>query len=248
MDLIPELKELAYKHGFETSNRDQRFLINPTVIAREIEFAELSGSETVLEIGTGFGFLTREIAKKAGKVVTIEKDANLQPIIEDVLREHKNVEVIYQNALEADFPDCDKIISNIPYSVSSAITQKILSQRKFSVLLVQKEFAEKMTAQPGARNYSKVSVISQFYSEPEIIQLVKSTAFRPQPKIKSVIIVCRPVERDVDDSKYLRVAKELFRQKNKKTRNILKGYEGQFANQRVRTMTVEDIISVAGGK
>lgn len=244
MDLISELKDLMFKHGFETANRDQRFLINPAVIEKEIELAELSGKETILEIGAGFGFLTRELAKKAGKVIAIEKDKNLKPVLEEVLGDYKNVEVIYEDALEVEFPKCDKIISNIPYSVSSAITQKILSQRKYTVLLVQKEFAEKMMANPGEDNYSKVSVISQFYSVPRMLQRVKSTAFRPEPKIKSAIIVCTPVEREVDNSKYLEIAKELFRHKNKKARNVLKGYEGKHANQRVRTMSVEDIISV----
>lgn len=247
MNLLSELTEIIDRHEFRTSNRDQRFLIDSEVIGREVELAELSGNETVLEIGTGFGFLTREIAKKAGKVITIERDLTLKPILGEVLKGHKNIEVRYEDALEAKFPKCDKIISNIPYSVSSDITEKILSQRKPAVLLVQKEFAEKMTAQPGGDNYRKVSAVSQFYSDIKITALVNANSFSPQPKIKSAIILCRPLKRDVDDSKFLQTAKELFRQKNKKVRNILK-YGGKFADQRVRTMTVEDIISVVQGK
>ncbi len=161
----------------------QHFLIDERVAERQIRYADLTEDDVVLEIGAGSGFLTRRIARHAG-VVAIEFDDRFI----ERLKKIPNVEVIHGDALHVDLGELgfNKVISNIPYHISSQITFKLL-ERIFDVgiLMYQKEFAQRMVAPPHTGDYSRLTVMTYYRAECEILEHVPRTCFRPVPKVDS---------------------------------------------------------------
>ncbi len=214
--------EFYKKYNFRASPvLDQFFLVDSAVIERAVRYAELSEQDTVLEIGPGIGFLTKEIAKHAGKVIAVEKDKKLDHPLHEEFKDYSNVEIIIGDFLKIKVPEFNKVVSNIPYSLSSEITFKLLDYDfEKAILFYQKEFGEKMMAKPGARNYGRLSVMVQYYYDVELKEIVKREKFYPQPKTDSVIMVLKKkkMDKNPDFDKFVR---ELFRYKNKKVRNAV---------------------------
>ena len=196
------------------------FLNSEKVFNKIIEASDLKKSDVVLEIGSGDGRLTRRIAPLVSKVYAIELDLNLLDASKVFLGEFKNIEYINQDILSFEFPDdVNKIISNLPYAISSPVTERIinfLDNKKGSeaILMYQKEFGERMTAIPGIRDYSMLSVFVQYTSEPELVMHVSKSDFRPRPAVDSVVIKLKPKNRGIDQS-FLSFARLLFQHKKK---------------------------------
>jgi 16S rRNA (adenine1518-N6/adenine1519-N6)-dimethyltransferase len=211
------------KYGFRPSFvLDQYFMIDPGVIEREVRYGELEFSDTVLEIGPGLGFLTEQLARSVQKVIAIEKDKRLEPVLSQELKGYANIEYVWGDALETDWPKFNKIISNIPYSISAPLTFKLLEYDfDKAVLCYQKEFAEKMVAEAGSNDYGRLSVMVQYYFEPKILEVVPKNAFYPQPKVDSAIVslVRKDVKREPDFDVFIR---ELFRYPSKDVHNSVK--------------------------
>jgi len=201
MDLTSEIviRDLFKKYRFRPSKRfGQNFLIDKGVLRKIIEAANLQPEDIVLEIGPGLGTLTVELAKKAEKVIAIEKDPKMVEILKETLKDFQNVEIIQKDILK--IPDSrfqilnsDKLVANLPYYVVSPVIRKFLeseSPPKEMILMVQKEVAQRICAQPPDMNLLAVSV--QFYAEPKIISYVPKTSFWPQPKVDSAIIKIIP--------------------------------------------------------
>ncbi|ALM74416.1 16S rRNA (adenine(1518)-N(6)/adenine(1519)-N(6))-dimethyltransferase RsmA [Thermococcus barophilus] len=204
------------------SDLGQNFLIVDDIIKREVERAEIKANETVLEIGPGLGFLTDELSKYAKKVYAVEKDSRLVEILQ---KEYswKNVEIIRGDALKVEFPEFDKIVSNLPYRISSPITFKFLRYDfKKAVLIYQLEFAQRMTAKPGDKNYSRLSVMVQAKADVELVERIGRGAFYPKPKVDSAVIILNPKPKEeqieLDDS----LVKALFQHRRKKASKALK--------------------------
>src|SRR3989338_1318375 len=144
---ITELKQTLNSAGIRLSKKlDQHFIVDDRILKREVDYAAVTSEETVLEIGPGIGTLTKHLASSAKKVIVVEKDKKFEPFLKEI----PNTEVIIGDALKIDFPECDKILSNMPYSISSGLTFKIIAQPiSVAVCCVQKEFAERMIAKPG---------------------------------------------------------------------------------------------------
>jgi 16S rRNA (adenine1518-N6/adenine1519-N6)-dimethyltransferase len=223
IDLKDKLNSIMTKYGFRPSFvLDQNFLMDRGVIEREVRYGELDFSDNVLEIGPGVGFLTEELARKVERVTVIEKDSKLEPILKEELKGYGNIDYIFGDALKVEWPKFDKVISNIPYSISAPLTFKLLEYEfKSAVLCYQKEFGEKMVAEPGADNYGRLSVMVQYYFEPELMEVVPRNAFYPQPKVDSAIVrlTRKDIKRDPDFDVFIR---ELFRYPSKDVRNALK--------------------------
>jgi len=173
--------------------RGQNFLANQWILERMIESAELKNSDIILEIGAGFGILTKELAKKVKKVLAVEIDKKLIEILRENLGNCKNVEIICDNILEfqaASYKLQDyKIVANLPYNITGAILRKFLTEKpkpNLMVLMIQKEVAERICAKPG--KMSLLSVMVQFYGQPKIIQIVSKNNFWPRPKVDSAIL------------------------------------------------------------
>ena len=163
----------------------QHFLIDKNIAAREIAYASIRSDDIVLEIGPGKGVLTRLLAQKAKQVIAIEIDNDLLQKLKSSLPD--NVRLIHGDALKVDFnslPSFDKIVANLPFQISSPVTFKFL-QHKFSkaILIYQKDFADRMVALPGSKDYSRLSVGVYYKAYCKILEIVPNTCFFPQPKI-----------------------------------------------------------------
>ncbi len=199
----------------------QNFLVDKNIVKLEIKEAEVSADETVLEIGAGYGALTLELAKNAKKVIAVEIDDELVPLLEKRLAEEglKNVDIICEDVLKADMPPFDKCVSNIPYQISSKIIEMLGKYGKFSVLIMQKEFSERLVAQPGEKNYSRISILAQYHFIPVFVRKVGKKCFYPVPKVDSAIVKLFPrkVKPPVSDEKFFfQFAKAVFIHKNQK--------------------------------
>ena len=196
MDIKGVKKLLKKNDTYPSKKFGQNFLINQDILQKIINTASLSVNDTVLEIGAGIGNLTLELAKKADRVIAIEKDRKMCVILKDVLEKEniKNVKIIDKDVLEYRTPDIKyKLIANLPYYITSPVIRKFLEAKrkpKKMILMVQKEVAQRICSKPGKMNLLAVSV--QFYAKPEIKFFVSKACFWPQPKVNSAIIEIIP--------------------------------------------------------
>ena len=221
-------KNILNKYGIKLNKTlGQNYLIDKNKRDQIINFGNLTKDDVVLEIGTGIGTLTIELAKRAGKVIAIEQDAKIANILSERLKEEKidNVELINDDALNVDFPKFNKIISNLPYQISSPITFKFLNYDfDLAILMYQKEFARRMKGQVNTKDYSRLSAMLYFKCDVEKLTDVSSESFIPKPQIDSTVVKLTPKENKIpsDDFKiYSNYTKALFQHRNKKIRNAL---------------------------
>ena len=221
-------KTILNQHGITLNkNLGQNYLIDKNKRDQIIGFGDINKDDVVLEIGTGIGTLTIEIAKRAKKVIAIEQDTNICNILKKRLEDEKidNVELINDDALKVDFPKFNKIISNLPYQISSPITFKFLNYDfDLAVLMYQKEFASRMNGEVGSKNYSRLSAMLYFKCNVETLTEVSAESFIPKPKVDSTVVKLTPKENEIgeiDFKTYSNFTKALFQHRNKKIRNAL---------------------------
>ena len=214
-------KDILNKYGIKLNkNLGQNYLIDKNKRDQIVNFGNISNDDVILEIGAGIGTLTIELAKKAKKVIAIEQDAKICEILANRLKEEKisNVELINDDALKVDFPKFTKIISNLPYQISSPITFKFLDYDfDLAVLMYQKEFADRMNGEVASKNYSRLSAMLYFRCDVEKLTDVSQESFIPKPQIDSTVVKLTPKENKV----YSKFTKALFQHRNKKIRNAL---------------------------
>ena len=218
-----DTKKILAQYDIYPSRRiDQHFLIDDRVAERQINYANISNSDIVLEIGSGAGILTEKMDKLAKKVYAVEVDKRLCRILSERC---ENTEVICENVLKTDLPPFDKVIANLPYSLSSEITFKLLDYDfKVGVLMYQYEFARRMIAKPCTKEYSRLSVNSQYFADIDILEVVPKTAFFPRPKVKSAIVelIPRKASYDVKDRQFfLSFVTAVFTQRRKKLKGAI---------------------------
>lgn len=214
------IKELLSKYETRPSKGlGQNFLIDKNILEKIINTADIKPAETVLEVGPGIGTLTQELAKKAKRVVAIEKDETMVEVLKETLAEYKNVEVINEDILKYE-PKISsyKVVANIPYYLTSPLIRKFLetkNQPEEIILMMQKEVAQRICAKPGEMSLLAVSV--QFYAEPKIISYVSKNCFYPAPKIDSAIIKITPHKHRefVDHELFFKIVKAGFSQPRK---------------------------------
>ena len=221
-------KSILNQHGITLNkNLGQNYLIDKNKRNQIVNFGEIDEDDIILEIGPGIGTLTIELAKKAKKVIAIEQDGNICKILTERLKNEKidNVELINDDALKTDFPKFNKIISNLPYQISSPITFKFLDYDfDLAILMYQKEFADRMNGEVGSKNYSRLSAMLYFKCNVDALTNVSSESFIPKPKIDSTVVKLTPKENkieDIDFETYSNFTKALFQHRNKKIRNAL---------------------------
>lgn len=169
----------------------QHFLIDEEILRREVEYASVKG-EKVLEIGAGDGRLTELLLGQGAKVTAVEKDRELVELLERKFAGNANVNIVHADFLRLEPEKFGVIIGNIPYYISSPILFK-LKEYEFdrALLCVQKEFAERLAASPGGREYSRLTVMANIYFEMQLLEEVPSSAFSPPPKVDSAIVFLR---------------------------------------------------------
>jgi len=211
-----ELKGLGVR---PSRNLGQNFLTDKNIAEWIVGQADIQRNEKILEIGPGLGMLTERLAKLTDNLVAIELDRSLAQHVQDKF----GVQVIQGDVLDIELPPFDKVVSNLPYHISSPITFKILDTKfKKGILMYQKEFAQHLVAQPGQRAYSRISVMAGYRAECRIIKQVPKGCFHPVPKIDSAIVKIVPREATfevLDDEKFRIVVRALFSHKNRKVRN-----------------------------
>ena len=229
MSLLEETKHLLKSYDIIPSQHlGQNFCVDLSLMNRMIEHAKVDTSDNVLEIGSGLGSLTHLLSKRAHKVIAVEVDPRLTRLLIGRFKDKDNVEVIEKNILDISFPKYDKIVSNPPYSISSKLLVKILKKpEKLTVMTVQREFADKLMAVPGGKEYGWLSVAVKLVSDVEILETVSEKAFFPQPKVESVVLrikTVKPKYKLSDQELFQELIKHLFKNRNKKLKNALNDF------------------------
>ena len=221
-------KDILSQYGIKLNkNLGQNYLIDRNKRDQIVSFGNITKDDAVLEIGSGIGTLTLELAKKAEKVIAVEQDARICEILESRLKkEHiDNVDLINGDATKVEFPEFNKIVSNLPYQISSPITFKFLDYDfDLAILMYQKEFANRMNGKPNTKDYSRLSAMLYFKCDVEKLTDVSCESFIPKPQIDSSVVRLAPKENKLSDDEfeiYSKFTKALFQHRNKKIKNAL---------------------------
>lgn len=197
---IGVIKDLFERHGFSFSKAlGQNFLINPAVCPKIAEMGGCREGVCAIEIGTGVGVLTRELAKRCDRVIAIELDERLKPILDETLAEFDNVEVIFADVMQTELSEIVNkfgnketvICANLPYYITSPVIMKILESRlsvKSLTVMVQREAGDRICAAPGTRESGAVSYAVRYYSKPKLLFRVNRGSFMPSPNVDSEVI------------------------------------------------------------
>jgi len=231
-------KELLKKFEFRMSKRlGQNFLIDKGILDEIIEGAELTKEDYVLEIGPGMGSMTQKLCESAGKVVAVEIDKKLIPVLNVTLSGYDNVKVINHDVLKVDLKglleehfgnNTVKVVANLPYYITTPIIMKLLEERlnlSSITIMVQKEVGDRIKAAPGGKVYGSLSVAVQYYAKPIQLLLVPPSSFIPQPEVDSIVlkldILSKPAVEVEEEKLFFRVVKSAFGQRRKTLLNAL---------------------------
>ena len=228
--------EIIQKYKFVFQKKfGQNFLIDAHVLDKIIAAAEITKEDFVLEVGPGIGTMTQYLAESAGKVVAVEIDKALLPILEETLEEYENADVIHADVLKLDIGKLVreqnggrpiKVVANLPYYITTPIIMGLFESHvpiESITVMVQKEVALRMQAQPGTKDYGALSLAVQYYAEPYIVANVPANCFMPRPKVGSAVIRLTahkkpPVE--VQDEKLMfSIIRASFNQRRKTLQN-----------------------------
>lgn len=243
------IRRIKERHNFRLSKSlGQNFLTDGNIVEKIIESTEAGPEDLILEIGPGIGVLTAAAAERAGKVVAIEIDKHLIPILRETLSGYDNVEIINCDILKTDLPEVIKehsmihgkeragvkMIGNLPYYITTPIIMKILEDRvkvDSLTIMLQREVADRILAEPGSKAYGALSVAVQYYCEGKLVTQVPKEVFMPRPKVDSSVIRLdlrkeRPVTL-VSESTFFATIKGGFGQRRKTLLNSLTGVAGK---------------------
>lgn len=229
-----------YRFSFKKS-LGQNFIVDTNILQRIIEESNINKSSGVIEIGPGIGSLTEQLALHADQVISFEIDERLKPILTDTLKQYQNVKVIYEDILQANITKTIKerfsptqkvhVVANLPYYITTPILFKLLEDNlpiHSITVMIQKEVAERMSAEPGTKAYNSLSIAVQYYTEASIVMDVPRTVFMPQPNVTSSVLHLKvretpPVKVD-DEEQFFAIIRASFQQRRKTLRNNLKAY------------------------
>ncbi len=233
---INTIKKVFEKHGFSFSKTlGQNFLINPSVCPKIAEMGNAKKGFGIIEIGTGIGVLTCELAKRAEKVVAIEIDEKLMPVLKDTLSEYDNIKIINADVMKINLSEVIKdefegldvaVCANLPYYITSPIIMMLLEERlpiKSITVMVQKEAATRLCAEPGTRDVGAVSVAVRYFSTPKVLFNVSRGSFMPSPNVDSCVIrldINENTPDGISDEKFFfKVVRGAFSQRRKTLAN-----------------------------
>ena len=247
---IDEIKSLLTRHGFRFSKaKGQNFLTQNWVPREIVAGAGIDETCGVLEVGPGIGPLTKELCAAAGKVVAIEVDTTLKPILAETMADADNLEIIFGDVMKQNIAELVKekfqgltpvACANLPYYITSPILAVLLESRQFAAVtvMVQKEVAQRICAKAGSTDYSAFTVFCNYYAEPEILFDVPPSCFIPQPKVTSAVITLRtrkeppcPIR---DEKLFFKVVKASFAMRRKTLVNGLAAAFGEFSKEQLK--------------
>ncbi len=201
-------------------------MVDSSVFPKLAKHAELNGNDIVLDAGAGFGFLTRFLATQCKQVIAVEKDPRVSRVLREQLRSVPNVTVVEGDMLTVDIPEFSKAVCVPPYYLSSQLVTWLIDHRfTLAVLVLQREFAQRLVAVVGTEEYGWLRVVSCRRVQAELLEAVLKWMFHPRPEVDSVIVRLRPWAKLPftvrDEALFRRLARWLFTQRNKKLSNAL---------------------------
>lgn len=230
------IKQIAEQFDFGFSKGlGQNFLLDPQVLDKIADAADID--DGVLEVGPGFGVLTKRLCETGKKVVSVEIDKRLIPVLDFTLAEFDNVKIIEKDILKTDVKALIdeefggkriSVAANLPYYITTPIITKLIEEKlpiKNIVVMVQKEVAERIAAKPGKKDYGAISVLCQYYTNPRLVTIVPKGSFYPAPKVDSAVLCMEVQDKpnvDVLDEKlFFKVVRSAFAQRRKTLLNCL---------------------------
>ena len=272
------IRDVMERHGFTFSKSlGQNFIVNPSVCPRIAQEGGAAPGVGVIEIGAGIGVLTAELARRADKVVCVEIDRRLLPILAETLAEFSNITIVNADVMKTDlaaliareFPGMEVVVcANLPYYITSPILMSLLEQRlpiRSITVMVQKEAAQRICAQPGTRDSGAISAAVRYYSLPRVLFPVSRGSFLPAPEVDSAVIRLdlhpTPPVAVADEATLFRVIRGAFGQRRKTVLNTLSAalelpkeetralleQAGVPATARAEALTLEQFAAIAGG-
>lgn len=235
--LAYKTKKIVEKYGFSfKKNFGQNFLVDERVLGKIVSSAEISKDDVVIEVGPGIGTLTQALAKEAYKVVAVEIDTTLVPILGELLSDFDNIEIINEDILKVDvnaiaekYPDKKiKMVANLPYYITTPIIMNVLENHipvESITVMIQKEVAYRMKAQPSTKDYGSLSLAVQYYCEPYLVANVPQNCFMPRPNVDSAVIKLKVMDKpkvQVNNEKFMfEFIKAAFSQRRKTLVNCI---------------------------
>lgn len=240
-------KEILAKHGFTfKKSLGQNFLTEPNILRKIVETAEITENTNVIEVGPGIGALTEHLAQHARQVLAFEIDDRLIPVLADTLSDYPNVSVVHQDVLQADLLTITneifqeerpiKVVANLPYYITTPIMMHFLESNlpvAEMVVMMQKEVADRISAQPGTKAYGSLSIAVQYYMEAKLAFIVPKTVFVPQPNVDSAILKltrrATPAVQVTSEKEFFKLTKSAFQLRRKTLWNNLQNSYGKDA-------------------
>ncbi len=253
---LPEIRELLTRHGFHFSKaKGQNFLTQSWVVEQMADEAGVDANCGVIEIGPGIGPLTEQLCLRAGKVVAIELDNNLKPVLAETMAGHDNLQILWGDAMKMDLNALVQehfaglkpmACANLPYYITTPVLAALLEAECFTsvTVMVQKEVAQRICAKAGTAEYGAFSVFCRFWAEPELLFDVPAHCFIPQPKVTSAVLQLRlrPCPYPVADQQlFFRTVRAAFAQRRKTLLNTLSSGFSEF-----KKPELSEIIVAAG--
>ncbi|MCZ2807997.1 MAG: 16S rRNA (adenine(1518)-N(6)/adenine(1519)-N(6))-dimethyltransferase RsmA [Candidatus Bathyarchaeota archaeon] len=261
INLLRRAKHILRLYGFFPKKRlGQHFTVNSDMLQRLVSHASITKDDVVLEVGAGLGFLTQLLSSKCKKVIAVEVDPKIVSFLRKQLHSLQNVDLIEGDILKVSLPPFNKVVSAPPYSISSPLLFRLLERNfDWAVLILQKEFAERLAASVGSKDYGRLTVTIYYRADVELLDYVPRTMFYPPPDVDSMMVRLKPRGSpfQVDDEEtFFELVRTLFTQRNKKVRNALipflrkRGINGKeaveladstiYSAKRVRELAPED--------
>jgi len=261
MSLYKETRSLLQWYRISPKKRlGQNFVIENSLLQSLIAYGNIDKEDTVLEVGAGLGFLTRLLSLKCRRVIAVEIDSKLATVSRENLSKLPNIELIEGDVLTAKIPSFDKMISTPPYSISSPLLFWLLTKAfQLAVLAFQEEFARRLKADVGSKDYSRLTVTTYYRADIELLDHIPKNSFYPSPDVDSMIVRIKPKPAPFkvkDEKAFFELVQTVFNQRNKKLRNaippllIKRGLDKQkaqmvadrltFHDKRVRELAPED--------
>ena len=236
------VKRIIEKYKFRFSKSlGQNFLVDSAALDTIIDASDVNKDDVVLEIGTGIGTLTQRLCQNVKKVIAVEIDSSLIPILEETLEGYDNYEIINQDILKTDISklleqrnitQSIKVVANLPYYITTAIILKLLEENinlDLMVLMLQKEVADRLNAKKSTKDYGSLSIAVQFYCDTDIVDTIYKESFIPAPKVdSSVIRLTKRKEKKYivkDEQLYFKLVRASFAKRRKTIINSILGYE-----------------------
>jgi len=226
MDLLQETRRLLRLYKILPKKRlGQNFMVNSDLLQRMISYASINREDVVLEVGAGLGFLTHLLSQRSKKVIAVEVDPRLTKILKQQISDLSNVDLIEGDILSVPLPKFNKVVSTPPYFISSPLLFWLL-EKKFecAVLTFQKEFAERLAAFVGSKDYGRLTVTTYYLAEVDLLDPVPKSMFYPPPDVDSKVVRLKPRKPPFfveDEGLFFELVQTLFTQKNRKIRNAI---------------------------